>query len=405
MNIKDIKKHFPIFEQKINGKSLVYLDSANSSQKPKKVIDSLNKFYSEDFANVGRGIYTLAANASEQYENTRLALKKFINASDESEIIFTKNSTESLNLVASCYGSKFINEGDEIISTELEHHANFVPWHFLRKKKGAVIKFLEIDDKGNLKIEDLEKLITKKTKIISLTHMSNVTGTIVDIKKVVEIAKIHNIPVCVDGTQGAAHLDLNLKDIDCDFYAFSGHKMYGPTGVGILNIKYKWLEAFEPFIGGGGMIDNVSKENINYAKGAWKFEAGTMPTAEIIALNESINFINSIGKQEIIKHENQLTKKALKDLKNIKEVSVVGDPNTRGGVFSFNLKDIHSHDVSTIFDSEGIAVRGGHHCCQILHDKLNLNSSVRVSFGVYNDEKDIDVLLKGIGKCQSVFKK
>ena len=405
MNIKDIKKHFPIFEQKINGKSLVYLDSANSSQKPKKVIDSLNKFYSEDFANVGRGIYTLAANASEQYENTRLALKKFINASDESEIIFTKNSTESLNLVASCYGSKFINEGDEIISTELEHHANFVPWHFLRKKKGAVIKFLEIDDKGNLKIEDLEKLITKKTKIISLTHMSNVTGTIVDIKKVVEIAKIHNIPVCVDGTQGAAHLDINLKDIDCDFYAFSGHKMYGPTGVGILNIKYKWLEAFEPFIGGGGMIDNVSKEDINYAKGAWKFEAGTMPTAEIIALNESINFINSIGKQEIIKHENQLTKKALKDLKNIKEVSVVGDPNTRGGVFSFNLKDIHSHDVSTIFDSEGIAVRGGHHCCQILHDKLNLNSSVRVSFGVYNDEKDIDVLLKGIGKCQSVFKK
>ena len=405
MNIKDIKKHFPIFEQKINGKSLVYLDSANSSQKPKKVIDSLNKFYSEDFANVGRGIYTLAANASEQYENTRLALKKFINASDESEIIFTKNSTESLNLVASCYGSKFINEGDEIISTELEHHANFVPWHFLRKKKGAIIKFLEIDDKGNLKIEDLEKLITKKTKIISLTHMSNVTGTIVDIKKVVEIAKIHNIPVCVDGTQGAAHLDVNLKDIDCDFYAFSGHKMYGPTGVGILNIKYKWLEAFEPFIGGGGMIDNVSKENINYAKGAWKFEAGTMPTAEIIALNESINFINSIGKQEIIKHENQLTKKALKDLKNIKEVSVVGDPNTRGGVFSFNLKDIHSHDVSTIFDSEGIAVRGGHHCCQILHDKLNLNSSVRVSFGVYNDEKDIDVLLKGIGKCQSVFKK
>ena len=405
MNIKDIKKHFPIFEQKINGKALVYLDSANSSQKPKKVIDSLNKFYSEDFANVGRGIYTLAANASEQYENTRLALKKFINASDESEIIFTKNSTESLNLVASCYGSKFINEGDEIISTELEHHANFVPWHFLRKKKGAIIKFLEIDDKGNLKIEDLEKLITKKTKIISLTHMSNVTGTIVDIKKVVEIAKIHNIPVCVDGTQGAAHLDVNLKDIDCDFYAFSGHKMYGPTGVGILNIKYKWLEAFEPFIGGGGMIDNVSKEDINYAKGAWKFEAGTMPTAEIIALNESINFINSIGKQEIIKHENQLTKKALKDLKNIKEVSVVGDPNTRGGVFAFNLKDIHSHDVSTIFDSEGIAVRGGHHCCQILHDKLNLNSSVRVSFGVYNDEKDIDVLLKGIGKCQSVFKK
>ena len=405
MNIKDIKNSFPIFKKKINGKKLVYLDSANSSQKPQTVIDSLNKFYSEDFANVGRGIYTLAANASEQYENTRQELKKFINASDKSEIIFTKNSTESLNLVANCYGAKFISEGDEIISTELEHHANYVPWHFLRKNKGAIIKFIPIDKKGNLKLDELEKLITNRTKIISLTHMSNVTGTIIDIKKVVEIAKKYQIPVCVDGTQGAAHLDLNLKDLDCDFYAFSGHKMYGPTGVGILNIKYKWIDVFEPYIGGGGMIDNVSKDNVDYAKGAWKFEAGTMPTAEIIALNKSIEFINSIGKKNIIKHEADLTTKTLKELKSIDAVELVGDPANRGGVFSFNIKDIHSHDVSTIFDSEGIAVRGGHHCCQILHDKLNLNSSVRVSFGVYNDENDINILLKGIEKCQSIFKK
>ncbi|MAW01602.1 MAG: cysteine desulfurase [Candidatus Pelagibacter sp.] len=405
MNIKDIKNSFPIFKKKVNGKKLVYLDSANSSQKPQTVIDSLSKFYSEDFANVGRGIYTLAANASEQYESTRKELKKFINASDQSEIIFTKNSTESLNLVANCFGTKFINEGDEIISTELEHHANYVPWHFLRKKKGAIIKFIPIDEKGNLKLHEIEKLITDRTKIISLTHMSNVTGTIVDIKKVVEIAKKRQIPVCVDGTQGAAHLDLNLKDLDCDFYAFSGHKMYGPTGVGILNIKYKWIDVFEPYIGGGGMIDNVSKDNVDYAKGAWKFEAGTMPTAEIIALNKSIEFINSIGKKNIIEHETDLTTKALKELKSIDTIELVGDPTNRGGVFSFNIKDIHSHDVSTIFDSEGIAVRGGHHCCQILHDKLNLNSSVRVSFGVYNDENDINILLKGIEKCQSIFKK
>ena len=404
-DVEKTRKDFPILSREIQGNNLTYLDNAASSQKPIDVLEGIKQFESNDYSNVHRGLHTLSVLSTSAYEESRKIVQKFLNAKSLEEIIFTSGGTDSVNLVASSYADEHLSKGDEIIITTMEHHANIVPWHFLRKKKGAVIKFLEIDDKGNLKIEDLEKLITKKTKIISLTHMSNVTGTIVDIKKVVEIAKIHNIPVCVDGTQGAAHLDVNLKDIDCDFYAFSGHKMYGPTGVGILNIKYKWLEAFEPFIGGGGMIDNVSKEDINYAKGAWKFEAGTMPTAEIIALNESINFINSIGKQEIIKHENQLTKKALKDLKNIKEVSVVGDPNTRGGVFSFNLKDIHSHDVSTIFDSEGIAVRGGHHCCQILHDKLNLNSSVRVSFGVYNDEKDIDVLLKGIGKCQSVFKK
>lgn len=399
----DVKDQFPIFEKKIKGKRLTYLDSANSSQKPKSVIDQLNNFYSYEFSNVGRGIYTLASNASEKYEDTRSELKKFINCKNDDEIIFTKNSTESLNLIAHCFGEKFINEGDEIISTELEHHANYVPWHFLRKKKNAIIKFIPIDDDGNLLIDQLPGLITNKTKIISVTHMSNVTGTIIDIKKIKEIADAHGIPVCVDGTQGAAHLKTDMQELGCDFYAFSAHKMYGPTGLGMLYVKYKWLESFDPFIGGGGMIDFVSKEDVSYARGVWKFEAGTMPTAEVIALKESINFINKIGKDKICQHEDYLKDFAIETLRKNNAVKFVGSPKKQGSVFSFNIKDIHSHDVSTVFDQEGVAVRGGHHCCQILHDRLNLNSSVRVSFGVYNDKDDILILDEAIKKCQKIF--
>ena len=402
---KNIKDQFPIFKKKIKGKELVYLDSANSSQKPQSVIDAVSNFYSNEFANVGRGIYTLAVNASEMYENSRSSLKNFIGASSDFEIVFTKNATESLNLVASCFGEKFIEKDDEIILTELEHHANYVPWHFLRKKKGAVIKFLPIDENGNLKIEQLESLITNKTKIISVTHMSNVTGSISSLEEIIEIAKKRSIPVCVDGTQGAAHLEVDVKKLDCDFYAFSGHKMYGPTGVGLLAIKYKWLEVFEPFIGGGGMIDHVSKKDIAYAIGVWKMEAGTMPTAQVIALNESVNFINKIGKENITKHEIALTQIALEKLRSNNAVKIIASPKNQGGVFSFNIDQIHSHDVSTILDQEGIAVRGGHHCCQVLHEVLKINSSVRVSFGVYNNEEDIDVLCEGIKKCQKIFKK
>jgi cysteine desulfurase/selenocysteine lyase len=368
----DVKEQFPIFKQKIKGKDLVYLDSANSSQKPQSVIDSVSQFYSNEFANVGRGIYQLASNASEKYEQTREELKKFINCKEDGEIVFTKNSTESL-------------------------------WHFLRKKKKAVIKFIPIDDDGNLLIDELPKLITNKTKIISVTHMSNVTGTIVDLKKIKEIADQHNIPVCVDGTQGAAHLKTDVQEMGCDFYAFSGHKMYGPTGIGLLYVKYKWLEAFDPFIGGGGMIDFVSKDDIAYAKGVWKFEAGTMPTAEVIALKESINFINKIGKETISNYEDGLKDHAMETLRKNNAVEFVGQPKNQGSVFSFNIKNIHSHDVSTIFDQEGIAVRGGHHCCQILHDRLNINSSVRVSFGVYNNKDDIVALDSAIKKCQKIF--
>ena len=402
---KNIKDQFPIFKKKTKGKELVYLDSANSSQKPQSVIDAVSNFYSNEFANVGRGIYTLAVNASEMYENSRSSLKNFIGASSDFEIVFTKNATESLNLVASCFGEKFIEKDDEIILTELEHHANYVPWHFLRKKKGAVIKFLPIDENGNLKIEQLESLITNKTKIISVTHMSNVTGSISSLEEIIEIAKKRSIPVCVDGTQGAAHLEVDVKKLDCDFYAFSGHKMYGPTGVGLLAIKYKWLEVFEPFIGGGGMIDHVSKKDIAYARGVWKMEAGTMPTAQVIALNESVNFINKIGKENITKHEIALTQIALEKLRSNNAVKIIASPKNQGGVFSFNIDQIHSHDVSTILDQEGIAVRGGHHCCQVLHEVLKINSSVRVSFGVYNNEEDIDILCEGIKKCQKIFKK
>ena len=333
----EVKHQFPIFDKKIKGKKLTYLDSANSSQKPKSVIEKLSQFYSYEFANVGRGIYQLASSASEKYEETRDELKKFINCKDDGEIIFTKNSTESLNLIAQCFGEKYIKEGDEIISTELEHHANYVPWHFLRKKKKAIIKFIPVDNDGNLQIEKLSELITKKTRIISVTHMSNVTGTIVNIKKIKEIADKFNIPVCVDGTQGAAHLKTDMEDLGCDFYAFSAHKMYGPTGLGLLYIKYKWLEEFEPFIGGGGMIDFVSKDDISYAKGVWKFEAGTMPTAEVVALKESIKFINDIGKDKITEYEDNLKDYAIETLRKNNAVQFVGSPKEQGSVFSFPL--------------------------------------------------------------------
>ena len=400
---KNIKDQFPIFKNKIKGKKLTYLDSANSSQKPQSVINAINDFYTNRFSNVGRGIYTLAVNASEDYEKTRNNIKKFIGSGKDYELIFTKNATESLNLVASCYGEKFINKGDEIILTDMEHHANYVPWHFLRKKKGAIIKFIPIDKDGNLQIEKLPSLITSKTKIISVTHMSNVTGAINPLKEIIEIAKNKNIPVCVDGTQGAGHLEFSIDDLECDFYAFSGHKMYGPTGVGLLSIKYKWLESFDPFIGGGGMIDYVSKKDIAYARGVWKMEAGTMPTAEIIALNDSVNFINNLTKKEIFTHEEKLTQIAIDKLRLNNSVKIIALPKNQGGVFSFNIDKIHSHDVSTILDQEGIAVRGGHHCCQVLHEVMNINSSVRVSFGVYNNEEDIDCLFEGIKKCQKIF--
>jgi len=403
MDIKNIKNEFPIFSQKINGKPLVYLDSANSSQKPKVVIDRISNFYETEYSNVGRSVHSLAVKATNRFEATRDLIKKYMNVAHREEIIFTKGATESINLVASTYGKKYINKGDEIIITELEHHSNYVPWHFLRSEKGAIIKFAPINENGDIEIDEIKKLISNKTKIIAITHISNVTGAVLPIKQIVDLAKEKNIPVLIDGTQGAPHSYIDMQNIGCDFYAVSCHKMYGPNGLGVLYAKKKWLDDLPPYQGGGGMINEVKKDDITFAESPTKFEPGTMQTAEVVSFAESINFIEKLGIKNIASHENEVLEYGLETLRKNNSINIIGNPKNRGSVLCFTLKNIHPHDIATILDDDGIAIRAGHHCCQILHEKLGLSATARASIGVYNDKEDIDKLSEAIKNCQKVF--
>ena len=405
MDIKSVKSQFPIFKNKINGKPLIYLDSANSSQKPRRVIDRISKFYSKEFSNIGRSIHTLAVTATNRFEETRDLVKKYINAKSREEIIFTKNATEGMNLVASTYGEKFINKGDEILITELEHHSNYVPWHFLRQKKGAVIKFAKCNDKGEVEIDEIKKLITEKTKIIGITHLSNVTGAILPVKKIVDLAQTKKIPVLVDGCQGAPHLKLDMQELGCDFYAMSCHKMYGPTGVGILYAKKKWVDQLPPYQGGGGMIEEVKKDKITFPGSPTKYEAGTLQTAEVVGFSESIRFIEDIGIKNIMKHEKEVMEYGLEKLKKNNSVKIIGDPKEKGSIIAFTIKGIHPHDIATILDEDGVAIRAGHHCCQILHDKVGVAATARASLGIYNTKEDMDFLCNAIEKCKKIFEK
>ena len=403
MDIKSVKSQFPIFKNKVNGKPLIYLDNANSSQKPKSVIDRISKFYSKEFSNIGRSVHSLAVTATNRFEETRDLMKKYINAKSRDEIIFTKNATESINLVASTYGDKFIKKGDEILITELEHHSNYVPWHFLRQKKGAIIKFAKCNDRGEVSIDEIKKLITNKTKIIAITHLSNVTGVIMPIKKIVDLANQKKIPVLVDGCQGAPHLKLDMQELGCDFYAISCHKMYGPTGVGILYAKKKWLDVLPPYQGGGGMIEEVKKERITFPGSPTKYEAGTLQTAEVVGFSESIRFIEDVGIKNIMQHEKEILEYGLEEIKKNNSVRIIGDPKDRGSIISFTIKGIHPHDIATILDEDGVAIRAGHHCCQILHEKMGISASARASLGIYNSKDDIDALSNAIKKCNKVF--
>ena len=403
MNIEDIKKEFPIFDNKIQNNDLVYLDSANSSQKPKIVLDRIYDFYSKEFSNVGRSVHYLAVAATNLYENTRISVQKYINAQDKNEIVFTKGATEAINLVANTFGQKYLDEGDEVLITELEHHSNYVPWHFLRKSKNIKIEFAEINDDGEITLEAIKAKITDKTKIICITHLSNVTGAILPIKEIVNLAHSKGIPVLVDGCQGAPHLKLDMQELGCDFYAISGHKMYGPTGIGVLYAKKKWLEDLPPYQGGGGMIREVKKKGISYGDLPNKYEAGTMATAQVIAFNESIKFMEAIGIENIEKHEKQLLDYAIDVLGKNNSINIVGNPKNKGGVISFNIEGIHPHDIATILDEDGVAIRAGHHCCQILHDKLGLPATARASFGVYNTKEDIDQLNASLNNCKKIF--
>ena len=403
MDIKDIKKEFPIFDNKVHNNDLVYLDSANSSQKPKVVVDRIYDFYTKEFSNVGRSVHYLAVAATNLYENTRVLVQKYINAKDPNEIVFTKGATEAINLVANTFGQKYLKEGDEILITELEHHSNYVPWHYLRKSKGVKINFADVDENGDISIESIEKKLTPKTKILAITHLSNVTGSILPIKEIIQLAHSKNIPVLVDGCQGAPHLKLDMQDLDCDFYAISCHKMYGPTGLGVLYAKKKWLEELPPYQGGGGMIGEVKKEGITFGDLPNKYEAGTMATAQVIAFGESINFINKIGIEKIEEHERELTKYGEEILRKNNSVKLIGNPKNKGSVLSFTLDGVHPHDIATILDEDGVAIRAGHHCCQILHEKLGLAATARASLGVYNTKDDLDQLNNSINKCIKIF--
>ena len=403
MNIGNIKKEFPIFNNKVNNNDLVYLDSANSSQKPQVVIDRIYDFYSKEFSNVGRSVHYLAVAATNMYENTRSSVQKYINAKDKNEVVFTKGATEAINLVASTFSQKFLKEGDEILLTELEHHSNYVPWDYLRKTKGIRIEFAEVNDEGEVTLDNIEKKITSKTKMIAVTHLSNVTGAILPIKEIVALAHSKNIPVLIDGCQGAPHLKLDMQDLDCDFYVMSCHKMYGPTGLGVLYAKKKWLEELPPYQGGGGMIREVKKEGITYGDLPNKYEAGTMATAQVIAFNESIKFLKKIGINNIATHEKELIDYGQEILRKNNSVSLIGNPKKKGAVLSFTLDGIHAHDIATILDEDGVAIRAGHHCCQILHDKLGVSATARASLGVYNTKEDLDKLNESINKCKKIF--
>ena len=403
MSIDNIKKEFPIFNNKVHNNDLVYLDSANSSQKPQSVIDRVNDFYSKEFSNVGRSVHYLAVAATNLYETTRSSVQKYINAKDKNEIVFTKGATEAINLIANTFGQKYLKEGDEILITELEHHSNYVPWHFLRKSKGIKIEFAEVNSDGEVTIENIEKKITSKTKLIGITHLSNVTGAILPIKEITELAHSKGITVLVDGCQGAPHLKLDMQDLDCDFYAISCHKMYGPTGLGILYAKKKWLEELPPYQGGGGMIKEVKKDSISYGDLPNKYEAGTMATAQVIAFDKSIKFLEKIGIENIINHEQELIEYGQEILRKNKSVKLVGSPKNKGAVLSFTIEGVHPHDIATILDEDGVAIRAGHHCCQILHDKLGITASARASLGVYNTKDDLDQLNSSINKCKKIF--
>lgn len=405
MNITDIRKQFPILDQEVNGKPLVYLDSSAISQKPIQVIETLEKYYREYNSNVHRGVHTLGTKATDAYEGAREKVRKFINAKSTQEVIFTRGTTTSLNLVASSYAANTLKEGDEIIITYMEHHSNLIPWQQVAKKTGAQLKYFPLQTDGTLRLEDVRASITPNTKIVAVTQVSNVLGTINPIKEIAQIAHENGAVIVVDGAQSAPHLKIDVQDLDCDFFAFSGHKMCGPTGIGVLYGKKHLLENMEPIEFGGEMIDFVELYDSTWKELPWKFEGGTPIIAGAIGLGAAIDFLNEVGLENIAGHEHQLAAYALDKMSSIEGISIYGpmDPAKRCGLVTFNLADVHPHDVATVLDAEGIAVRAGHHCAQPLMKWLNVSATARASFYLYNTEEDIDKLVEGLVKTKEYF--
>jgi cysteine desulfurase / selenocysteine lyase len=402
-DVARVREDFPLLAMKVYGKPLIYLDNAASAQKPKAVLDRIQHAYTNEYANVHRGLHYLANAATEAYEGAREKVRAFLHAARPEEIIFTRNATEAINLVAYTFARERLKPGDEIVLSIMEHHSNIVPWHFLRERQGAVLRWAPVDDEGNFLLDEFERLLTDRTKMVAITHMSNMLGSVVPVREVVRIAHERGIPVLIDGAQGAVHLDVDVTDIDCDFYAFTGHKLYGPSGIGVLYGKYAHLAAMPPFNGGGEMIREVTQDNVTYGDPPYKFEAGTPSIVQAIGLGAALDYVGSIGKARIHAHETGLMRYAHDRLREINALRIFGNAPNKGAIVSFEMKGAHPHDVATIIDRAGVAVRAGTHCVMPLLARFGVTASCRASFAMYNTREEIDSLAQALIKAQDIF--
>jgi len=401
--VRAIRRDFPILDQTVNGHPLAYLDNAATSQKPQAVIDAVQRFYSVNNSNVSRGVHTLAERATEEYEKARAAVRHFINAPHSNEIVFVRGVTEAVNLVAASYGRSRVGPGDEIVISEMEHHSNIIPWQILCKEKGAVLRVLPITDDGDLRMPEFEQLLSPRTRLVSVTHISNVLGTVNQVRRMVELAHLRNIPVFVDGAQAVPHRPVDVREMGCDFYAFSGHKIYGPTGIGVLYGRAELLEEMSPYQAGGGMIGSVSFAATTYRPAPFKFEAGTPNIAGAIGLGIAIDYVRTLGMERIAAYEQGLLDYAATRLSAIPWVRIIGGPRERSSILSFVADGVHPHDVGTVLDDYGIAIRSGHHCAEPLHKRLGLVASARVSLAFYNTEEEIDRLIEALHRVREIF--
>ncbi len=403
LDVARIREDFPILKTMVNGKPLVYLDNAATSQKPQAVLDTLHRYYTEENSNIHRGVHSLSQAATKDYEDARAKVRSFLNAPDDKQIIFVRGATEGINLVASSYGRQNIGAGDEVIVTAMEHHSNIVPWQILCQEKGASLKVIPINDDGELLLDEYEKLLNPRTKLVSVVHISNSLGTINPMEQIIEIAHARGVPVLVDGAQSAPHMPIDVQKLDCDFFVFSGHKVYGPTGIGALYGKMDLLESMPPYQGGGDMIKSVSFEKTSYNDLPYKFEAGTPNIAGVIGLGAAIDYLTGLGMDITRAHEDSLLEYGTERLSNISRVRLIGTAANKASILSFVMDGVHPHDIGTILDSEGIAIRAGHHCTQPLMERFGIPATARASLAFYNTEEEIDLLVRGIDKVIEVF--
>ena len=402
-DIESIRGDFPILSEKINGHPLAFLDSGASPQKPEAVLQRMEHMYRHEYANVHRGAYTLSQAATDHYENARQTVARYLNAASDDEIIFTRNVTSSINLVAHCYGRAFLHAGDEIIITHMEHHANIVPWQLLREAIGIELKVIPIDDAGNLMMDKFEELLSPRTRLVSVTHISNVLGTVLPVKEIIRLAHAHDARVLIDGAQGIMHSRVDVQDLDVDFYGFTGHKLYGPSGIGVLYGKRDILNSMPPYEGGGDMIDRVTFEKTTYRETPARFEAGTPAIVEAAGLAAAVDYVEGIGIERIAAHEKALLDYATAQLSTIEGLRIYGEAQDKAGVISFTMEGVHPHDISTIIDSHGVAVRAGHHCAQPLMDRFDVAATARASLGMYNNKADIDQLVEALKYAKDIF--